>query len=274
MKQGKSKNRISVRVPVSILARVARVSRLTTDIFSVWLEAAKIAGRIMPGQFIGVKVPGRIDLLLRRPLSVADVIGSKLRVVFRVVGAGTRVLSQAQSGEEWNILGPLGRPAPLPENREVILCGGGIGVAPLLYLARVLTGRHNRILALLGAKTRTELIMVRDFRSMGVEVFLTTEDGSCGRQGLVTEMIEEVLAGVKRPVVFACGPEEMLSAISGMVRERETRSGQQVAAFGFVEGRMGCGVGICYGCALKRRDGGYIRVCRDGPVVPLSEVAW
>lgn len=243
--------------------RVNRVQRLTEEIFSVWLCAPRLAKGIKPGQFLGVKVTGRDDFLLRRPLSVADVSGNSLRVIFRVVGEGTRVLSRAKVGDEWDVLAPLGSPAPLVKGRDVVLCGGGVGVAPLFYFARRLS-RENRLTVLVGARTARELILVRDFRRLGARVAVATEDGSMGYRGVVSELVEQALGGLRSPVVFACGPE-------GMLRILGARCGK-VPVWGFFEQRLGCGVGLCYGCGLKRKTGGYLRLCKEGPVVRLDEV--
>ncbi len=243
--------------------RVAKTHRLTGEIVSVWVQAPKLAIKAKPGQFFGIKVNKREDLLLRRPVSVADVSGKFLRFVFKVVGKGTQELSQAKPGDEWDVLGPLGKPAPLVKNKEVIMCAGGVGAAPLLFLARVLKEK-NRVVVLLGARTSSELILVNDFRQLKVKVNLATEDGTLGEKGVVTELAMKVIRDFKSPVVFACGPKPMLEFLMEKV--------ENVPVWGFLEGRMGCGLGICYCCAVKKRNDGYIRLCKEGPVVLLSEV--
>ncbi|MEO0050238.1 MAG: dihydroorotate dehydrogenase electron transfer subunit [candidate division WOR-3 bacterium] len=243
--------------------RVAEVSWLTEEVVSVWVEAPDVTGKTKPGQFFGVKVNKRGDLLLRRPLSVADVRGDFLRFIFKVVGKGTVELSRTKPGDGWDVLGPLGKPAPIFKGRDVVVCGGGVGAAPLLFLTRVLKEK-NRVNVILGAKTASELILVNDFRRLKVKVILATDDGSAGEKGFVTQPAMRAIKTLLKPVVFACGPRSMLKFLMENV--------DQVPVWGFLEERMGCGVGICYCCAVERREGGYLRLCKDGPVVLLNEV--
>ncbi|MEO0071667.1 MAG: dihydroorotate dehydrogenase electron transfer subunit [candidate division WOR-3 bacterium] len=252
-------------------AKVKKVRWLTPDIVSVWLFEPQMARRVKPGQFFGIMVPERRELPLRRPISIADV-AEEIRLVFKVVGKGTWRLSQTRPGDEWNILGPLGKPAPMVVNRDCILCGGGVGAAPLLFLAKYLIKR-NRLRVFLGAKSARDLILINDFRRLGVNPDVITEDGSKGEKGVVTELVERAVKGPgseeRRPkvIVFACGPKEMLKDL----KERIT-DGAEVWAF--FEERMGCGTGICYTCAVPKNQGGYIRLCQEGPVLPLKEVAF
>jgi dihydroorotate dehydrogenase electron transfer subunit len=209
-----------------------------------------------------VKVGAGADPLLRRPISVCDVRGSRTRIVFRVVGRGTELLSRVGRGDELDVLGPLGKPAPMPGRGDVLLVGGGIGVAPLLLLARR-WGRQRRVSVLLGAKTKALLILRREFRELGVPVTFATDDGSAGRRGLVTELAVEAPQHLERPTVYACGPHVMLRDLVQRL--------DPIPVLGFIEERMGCGTGICYCCALPRRGGGYVRFCQEGPVVLLNE---
>lgn len=248
---------------MNIKGRVAKTSWLTKDIVSVWVKVPKLIRKTKPGQFFGIKVNRREGLLLRRPLSVADVRGDLLRFIFKVVGKGTLELSKTKPGDEWDVLGPLGKPAPLVKNKEVVMCAGGVGAAPLLFLTRILREK-NRVIALLGAKTAEELILVNDFQRLKAEVTLTTDDGTLGEKGLVTELVIKVIEDLVKPVVFACGPKSMLKFLMENV--------EQVPVWGFLEERMGCGVGICYCCAVRKRNGGYLRLCKEGPVVLLSKV--
>jgi len=259
---------------------VTQARELCAGVFSLWLEAPDIARRVRPGQFLNVKVSSGFDPLLRRPISVCDVERNRVRLVFRVVGRGTALLGRARAGDELDVLGPLGRPAPELHHKDVLLCGGGIGTAPLLFLARRLK-RANRLQVLLGARTKAELLLVGEFRALGAQVVVATDDGSAGFHGMVTELAEaqckmqnakcrmqngggRSAAGGQRLVVFACGPRPMLA---DLVRRLDP-----VPVWGFVEERMGCGTGICYCCALPKKGGGHIRFCEEGPVVRLNEV--
>ena len=263
------------------LCPVVQARELCAGVFSFWLEAPEVALRVGPGQFLNVKVSAGLDPLLRRPISVCDVDRNRVRLVFRVVGRGTALLGRARAGDELDVLGPLGRPAPELHHKDVLLCGGGIGTAPLLFLARRLK-RANRLEVLLGARSKAQMLLAREFRALGVPVSLATDDGSAGFHGMVTELAEVRCeksdvgcqkSGVQSPkprvhrppsVVFACGPRPMLA---DLVKRLDP-----IPVWGFVEERMGCGTGICYCCALPKKGGGHVRFCEEGPVVRLNEV--
>lgn len=231
--------------------------------FAFWLDAGPVASRVQPGQFVNVRVGAGPDPLLRRPISVADVAGEKILLVFRAVGRGTALLARARKGDTFDIIGPLGRPAPRLRGQDLLVCGGGIGIAPLLHLARR-NVEANRVQVFLGARSAAELVLSREFRRLGVPVSFATDDGSCGRRGPVTELVVPAARAASRPVVMACGPQAMLA---DLVRRMDP-----VPVWGFIEERMGCGTGICYCCALPRRGGGFVRFCQEGPVVLLNEV--
>jgi dihydroorotate dehydrogenase electron transfer subunit len=262
------------------LCSVLQARELCAGVFSLWLELPEVARRVRPGQFLNVRVSNGLDPLLRRPISVCDVARNRVRLVFRVVGRGTAMLARVRAGDELDVLGPLGRPAPELHRKDVLLCGGGIGTAPLLFLARRLK-RANRLQVVLGARSKAELLLVRAFRALGLPVSLATDDGSAGHKGMVTELAEtqckmqnaecKVQDGGGRSAVsrqpsavFACGPRPMLA---DLVKRLDP-----IPIWGFVEERMGCGTGICYCCALPKKGGGHVRFCEEGPVVKLNEI--
>ena len=247
------------RVEAAVRAR----RHLTADIVSLELSCPGLARRAAPGQFVHVRTGRGSDPLLRRPISIADVRGDRLRLVFRVVGRGTALLARLRNGATLDMLGPLGRPAPEPGRRTVFLCGGGVGAAPLLFLARKLAPRHD-VRAYLGARRGSDLILVSDFRRFAHQVVVASDDWSRGWHGPVTEPVCRDVERARDPVVYACGPRPMLAALVARL--------DPVPVWGFVEERMGCGTGICYCCALPRRGGGYVRFCQEGPVVRLNEV--
>ncbi|MBN2465145.1 dihydroorotate dehydrogenase electron transfer subunit [candidate division WOR-3 bacterium] len=263
------------------LCPVVQARELCAGVFSLWLDTPEVARRVKPGQFLNVRVSSGLDPLLRRPISVCDVERDRVRLVFRVVGRGTAMLSRVRAGDELDVLGPLGRPAPELRHKDILLCGGGIGTAPLLFLARRLK-RANRLQIVIGARTETELLLVREFRTLGLPVSLATNDGSAGFLGMVTELAETQCKAqnggrrksrVQSPkskvhgrpsAVFACGPRPMLA---DLVKRLDP-----IPIWGFVEERMGCGTGICYCCALPKKGGGHVRFCEEGPVVKLNEI--
>jgi dihydroorotate dehydrogenase electron transfer subunit len=238
---------------------------LSKGIFAFDLKSKKIARKAKPGQFIQIQVNNLFDPFLRRPFSFASVSSDTFRIVFRVRGKGTEILSQYRVGEYIDVLGPLGHPIKLCERKEVILIGGGVGIAPLYFLAQKLKMK-NQLHIFLGAKSRDELIMLKNFKKLTKNIPVTTEDGSLGKRGKVTDLLIDAKFQIpdSKFQIFACGPLPMLSVIKNKFAS--------IPVYGFLEERLGCGTGICFGCAVKRKSGGYLRVCQEGPVVNLNEV--
>ncbi len=252
--------------------KIIRVEQLTPDIFRITAVAPRIAGLSRPGQFVMVRVSGGYDPLLRRPFSIHQVTANgHVQILFKVVGKGTAVLAGACVGKMLDLVGPLGRGFSLKPRRPVFLVGGGMGIAPLLFLGKWLLQDADPVetVALLGARTREELLpLVTDMEALGIEVRTATDDGSLGHHGLVGDLIRDQDPGLGRQV-YACGPYPMMRAVSG-----------QAKALGWpcevsLETMMACGLSACLGCAFPRGDGaGHVHVCKDGPVFPAEEVAW
>ena len=234
--------------------------RLGPDLYSLWTRFDSPCD-VEPGQFFEFATGVRF---LRRAFSVADQDADRLRFVLRVVGAGTGWLSLLTEGSRLDISGPLGKGVAVPSLGPVMLLAGGVGAAPLLYLARKLNEKGVEVDALLAAGTSVELILVEEFKSLCRRVTLATEDGSCGEKGYLTDVLA-TLSGIHDVKVFyTCGPEPMLTAIK--------RIGLGRPVYAFLESRMGCGTGLCVGCAVRGRDGRYHRVCTEGPVFNLEEI--
>jgi dihydroorotate dehydrogenase electron transfer subunit len=226
-----------------------------------------------PGQFIhvlpraGHQVSVSSDPLLRRPISIYDIDEEQktLKILFRVVGRGTKALSMLSPGELIDFLGPIGRGFELPTTGgcELALVGGGIGLAPLFLLARRLIQAGHRVRAFFGFRSQADCIDVGPFSEIGCAVEVFTEDGSLGVQGFPTQGLVEALPGLDG--VYACGPVGMLAAVARFARDLPC----QVS----MEERMGCGVGACLACACKvKGQKGYVRVCVDGPVFNAAEI--
>ncbi len=235
--------------------------------------APAIAPAVQPGQFIHLRIPGRADLVLRRPFSVFQVAGPRLAILYKIVGAGTRALAALIPGATASLLGPLGRgfPAPAPD-RVPVLAAGGYGVAALYLLAQ----RAPRPgLAFVGAATAADLLAVADLQALGWDVRTATMDGSAGVTGPVTVALDAWLAGAGRtPALqfFACGPHGLLRAVA----DRARAGGWP--AWVSMDRRMGCGVGVCLACVQKTRTPGgdtpWRRACCDGPVFAAADIAW
>lgn len=254
------------------LAEILRAEKLSSDICRFTVKAPGIAASSRPGQFVMVRAGEGLDPLLRRPFSIHQVAeGGVLQVLFKVIGKGTKALARLQPGQYMDILGPLGRGFSIAENKQHCLIGGGIGIAPLLFLAKKMLKKiePSSIKVLLGARTKDELASLQDdFASLGLNVQAATEDGSLGKKGLVTDLM--VLVHHEDPVtVYTCGPHPMLRAVVQLCRSNKWDC--QVS----LETMMACGLAACLGCAVPRPDmQGYVHVCKDGPVFDADEVAW
>jgi dihydroorotate dehydrogenase electron transfer subunit len=227
---------------------------------------------ISPGQFVHIKIPCN-DIYFRRAFSVYDYNSDdkSLEILYKAVGRGTTRMAELRKGEEINILGPLGNSFRLPLTKTTsILIGGGIGLPPIYLLAkRMVEKGYNpaRILLFYGGNMSGDLVNLSRVKKLGVELIRTTIDGSVGFKGLVTDAVRKRISANKGTyTLFACGPEGMLKTVDSMAVEFGIPG--QVS----LEAPMPCGVGICLGCILPLKSGGYTRVCRDGPVYSIGEV--
>lgn len=211
-----------------------------------------------PGQFVNIKIDG---LFLRRPISVCDVYGNTLTLVYKVVGAGTKAMSEMGAGDELSMLVGLGNGYDLERSgNRPLLIGGGVGVPPLLYLAKELKFKGANPIIVMGFNTADEVFLEDDFKSRGFETYVTTVDGSYGIKGFVTDAIENL----DYTYFYTCGPEPMLKALYSATKTP--------GEFSFEE-RMGCGFGACMGCSCKTITGNK-RICKEGPVLKKEEILW
>jgi len=248
----------------SVFCEVEECSGLAENVFSIWLKADReIIAAAQPGRFLHILCPE--GSLLRRPISICQTQGDMLRLVFEVKGEGTRWLSRRRRGDSLDILGPLGSGFDL-SGGPLLLAGGGIGAAPLLFCAQM-----KRCDAVLGFASGQKAVLLSEFASACDGAEFSSDDGSLGRRAYVTELLEERLRSGGYKGVLACGPEPMLRIAAGLCRDYSVPL--QVS----LEQRMGCGVGACLVCScriVKDNREGYARVCRDGPVFRASEVVW
>ena len=210
-----------------------------------------------PGQFVNIKLDG---LYLRRPISVCDVQGDLLTIIYKVVGKGTAQMSQMQGGK-LDILTGLGNGYDLSlAGDKPVLLGGGVGVPPMYLLAKRLVAEGRQVQVILGFNTGSEVFYEKEFASLGADVTVTTVDGSYGTKGFVTDVLKDM----DYSYFYTCGPEPMLKA----VYKTSVTSGQMS-----FEKRMGCGFGACMGCSCKTITG-YKRICKEGPVMKKEEILW
>ena len=249
---------------VKTTAKVVSQEALAADIYSMWIEAPEIAAAAKPGQFLSVytKDAGR---LLPRPISICetDKGRGRLRIVYRVAGAGTAEFSGYRAGDDIAVMGPLGNGFPL-KSKKAFLIGGGIGIPPMLELSKNLECEKQIVLGY-----RDELFLNREFEPFG-RVYVATEDGSAGTKGNVLDAIRE--NGLTADVIYACGPTPMLRALKAYAQERK------IECWISLEERMACGIGACLACVCRSTDvdeHSHVhnkRICKDGPVFSAQEV--
>ncbi|MGI6487661.1 MAG: dihydroorotate dehydrogenase electron transfer subunit [Syntrophothermaceae bacterium] len=255
-------------------AVIIRNEEIVPGYLELELRAPGIARQALPGQFINIRVGSTLDPLLRRPFSVYDndKNAGDITILYKVVGRGTGMMAELDMGETLDVLGPLGRPFSLPENlQRVVLVGGGVGMAPLVYLARVSCERGAAVTALVGARTASELLGLNHLQGMGVKVMVTTDDGSQGIQGQVTDGLEPLLTESDYDFIYCCGPEPMMARVADMAHRYGLEG--EVA----LEENMACGIGACLGCAHRVKQGqdySYVQICHEGPVFSMSEVVF
>jgi len=238
-----------------------------------WLPARSVR----PGQFVMLRVTGSMDPLLRRPFSVYNVEGDTVELLYKVVGKGTTILSSLNPGDAVDLLGPLGRGFPMPGivpgKGRLLMVAGGVGIAPFYHLGRSLDCGS---LLIYGARTKADTVVVKPFSNIGVKSKVSTEDGTRGARGLVTDLLaREMRCG---DTVYACGPSPMLKAVAKLAEEKGIR------CLVSLERAMACGIGVCLGCAVKtvahrpgrvvEDDRAYQMVCSDGPVFDSRDVDW
>lgn len=246
---------------------------IARDIYALRISAPELASRLVPGQFVNIAVPGNAMSLLRIPLSfaAADASEGVVDIWYAVVGDGTRRLSLMRPGDSTTVLGPGGHGwcAPEPCSRA-LLVAGGIGVPPVLCLARSLAERGVRFTVCVGAASEDQLVGVSEFEQAGAEeVLVATDDGSAGYKGFCTDLAERVLkdGGDSFDYVATCGPEPMMAKVAAAAE------GAGVYCEASVERMMSCGFGACATCAVETRHG-MKGACMCGPVFDAKEVVW
>ena len=249
---------------IKITAKVVRQENIATDIFSMVIEAKEIASQAVPGQFVDLYSADG-SKLLPRPISLCEIDREKgtLRLVYRIAGKGTAEFSKLQSGDTIDVLGPLGNGFNL-EDGKAILIGGGIGIPPMLQLAKELRCEKTIVLGY-----RDEEFLSAEFEPYG-DVFMSSDSGTLGVKGTVMDAIREY--GIEGTHIYACGPTPMLRAIQKYALENNIRA--QLS----LEERMACGVGACLACVCKSKEVDHHskvhnkRICKDGPVFYAEEV--
>ncbi len=260
-------------------AFVQKNTPIGDDYFHLVLDAPEIAREAQPGQFVMLAVNDTCDPLLRRPFSLCGITANCIEILFQICGTGTRLMSKLGAGDMVALHGPLGNGfevSGMPH--RACLVGGGIGIAPLIGLARYLDEHNPGMEGYLffGAKNKHDIAVLKSFVLGGWDVMSATEDGSCGYDGFVTDCLaawlnEHPELNNDKTVIYSCGPSLMLKALA------DTAAKHNLTCQCSLEARMACGVGACMGCAVKRGGqdaAGYACVCSEGPVFDRCDVEW
>lgn len=247
--------------------KVVENKRLTTDCYILEIEGSSELPHVGPGQFVQVRVDGSPETFLRRPISVYDVNydKSRIKLLIQIVGKGTEKLSELKSGDNLNIIYPLGNSFGEPSvNDQMLLIGGGVGIAPLYYLGKHLKSKGYKPDFLLGFRNEERIIEYKEFSETG-NVFITTEDGSKGEKGYVTN--HSILSGTKYNRIYCCGPDSMMKAVARHAAKNNIQC--EVS----LENLMACGIGACLCCIVDTVHGNLCS-CIDGPVFDIKDLKW
>jgi dihydroorotate dehydrogenase electron transfer subunit len=249
-------------------------ARDTDSYFRLVLRAPQIAPLIQPGQFAHVRILPLKDALLRRPFSIFQVAGDTFSILYKTVGKGTDALSRMRAGEELSVIAPLGHGFTVPKaGGEIpLLVAGGYGMAAMFLLAQ---RSPQKGIVFVGGRKRVDILCEKEFAAIGWEVRATTEDGSHGEKGLVTQPLLAEIRNPKSEIrnykLFACGPTPMLKAVAKIAEEAS------VPAELSMDEHMCCGVGVCLTCVIPVKTGDgweYQRTCTEGPVFDARQIVW
>jgi len=230
--------------------------------YEMVLQSEHVSQTAIPGQFLHIAIP---NFTLRRPLSIATINREKetVKIVYKVVGAGTKQLSTFREGVALNVMGPNGNGFDLEINEKttVLLIGGGVGIPPLHFLGKQLSEKGVTVKSILGFQSQEDIFYENSFKTFG-KTLIVTDDGSYGKKGLVTDVISEIN---DFDTYYTCGPLPMIQAVTKQLAHKE--------GYISLEERMGCGIGACYACVIPTTIGvDYRKICEDGPVFAAQEV--
>lgn len=249
---------------VTVLAN----DRVSEGVGLLTLEAPRVARDVRPGQFVHLRIAEGRDFILRRPFSIHRAHADRLEILYQVLGVGTRALSLVERGDAMDLIGPLGHGWEMPEDlSHALLVCGGLGAAPMGMLATELAAKGVAVTVAQGAPSKERLVARGLFSDVARRHQIATDDGSAGIRGLVTALIEPLLAEDRPHIVYVCGPEAMQRVVAAQAHDAAVRC--QVS----LERLMGCGIGACLSCVVSTVHG-QKRACVDGPVFDAAEVLW
>jgi len=247
--------------------KIIENKRLNNEYFILELFSDTRIPEMKPGQFAQIKVEGSPETFLRRPISIHDINPGRNTVKFliQIAGKGTETLSRLKKGDSLDVIYPLGNSFTQPaKGKKTLLAGGGCGIAPLLYMARYLRENGFSPDILLGFRNKERILEYDEYEKLG-KVFLTTEDGSMGEKGFLTD--HPVLKSENYDIVYCCGPDPMMKAVAAFCRKKSIEC--EVS----LERLMGCGIGVCLCCVVETVNGN-LCTCTEGPVFNIKDLKW
>lgn len=250
------------------IGKIISNEKICSDFYRMRIDAGNILNKCQSGQFIELRVTSSTAPLLRRPFSISRA-NDCLEILYKVVGAGTKLMTRLKKNSSVDILGPLGRPFSIPakEIKQVVMIAGGMGVAPFVFLSDILKEKKIELALLFGAKDKEHVFSTKELKNNGCKVLVATEDGSFGVKGFVTELFGKIKFNAKTTFIYTCGPNPMMKAVQAFARENGLKGEASL------EGIFGCGIGACMGCVVKTTSG-YKTACHDGPVFDLDEIVF
>ena len=248
-----------------VVGKILANEAINANVKRMVIEAPQIAEAAQPGQFVHVKKPDSVNFL-RRPFSIADADreNGTITLIYRIVGKGTAEYAAMKVGEAFSILGPIGNGFALKDGRPLLI-GGGVGIAPLIYLSRQL--KDQKPILLIGGKNKDEVFWEKYLQEFADKIYITTDDGSVGFKGFTVQLLPQILAENNIEHIYPCGPNIMMEGVAKLAHEHDIDC--QVS----LEKRMACGIGVCLGCTFEDKLTGKRRkVCTEGPVFASKEV--
>lgn len=261
-------------MPKQVFAKLVKKEKLLDGLYKFSLETKEIVDIAKPGNFIEIRINENLDPFLRRPISIYNIEKEKgiIEIIFQVKGKGTELLSKKQEGDFIDIIGPLGNGVfKFEKHKNIAVIGGGIGIFPLYELTKEAKELNLNIDTYIGFRNKELVVLEKEFENTSNNLTITTDDGSYKNKGFAIDYLKENLKTKKVDCIYTCGPLPMIKAVKALAEENNLEC--QIS----LEEKMGCGLGVCLGCAVKtaessKEDPQYVHVCKDGPVFESKSV--
>ncbi len=232
------------------------------------IETKTIAENSKPGNFVMIGINNNYDPLLKRPFGIYDVKDNSIYIYYEVVGKGTKILSEKRSGDNLDLIGPLGNGFPELKDKKILMIAGGMGIAPIYYGIKNYM-QNNQVSLVYGARAKENLNLVSEIEKLNLKsILLYTDDGSLGTKGYVSSDLKKIISENDIDITISCGPEKMFESLNAVLKDENTKN------YVSMEARMGCGIGVCHSCVVETVSDGYKKVCSDGPVFDMGEMKW